>query len=390
MDRYDPWDAAIRDDPYPAYRWLRDKHPRYRQDELDFYVLSLHEDVKGALRDPERLISGDGVARIPSTELVMVGDDPPEHTRLRRVGARAFTRPAMARHEERIRALAYQLVDGAVENGTVDAIADVADPFILEALTGVLGVPNDQPDAMLAMTEAAFTQISARDDPGPLPPVVFDVGARIDPVVEERKRSGKAGSGDLVDAVVAHAEPDADGWRLDRFGRATFVTSLITPGIDTTRNLIGNALHAFARHPEQWERFRAGETTAADVVEEALRYEAPVQGFFRTVVEPFEAAGGEVPAGARVLLLFGSANRDERVFDDPDRFDVGRRPTDHLAFGSGIHFCLGAGLARLEGAALFDALRELAARFELAGTGQRSPDALLRGWRSLPLTLVPA
>jgi cytochrome P450 len=390
---YDPWDPSVHRDPYPAYRWLRREAPRYRHEDLGFTVLSRHRDVTAALRDPARLSSADGVGLVPQEGLVLVGEDPPEHTRRRRLASRAFTRPALARHAEAVEAVISRLVDAALERGTVDVVSEIGDPLTLEVLTGVLGIPLEEPDAMLAQTRAIFAAISARtagDLPTDLAVLNLDVGSRVDACIEARKRAGTPGQGDLVDAVVAHAEPDADGWRLDRLARATFVTALIAPGLDTTRNLVANALHALAQHPDQWRRFREGEVGGADVVEEALRYDAPVQGFFRSALEPVEVAGGVLPPGTRVLLLFGSANRDESVFEDPDRFDVARRPTEHLAFGSGIHFCVGAGLARLEGAALLEALRARVARLEPAGEGTRLPDALLRGWTDLPLTFVPA
>ncbi|MBI2169577.1 MAG: cytochrome P450 [Actinobacteria bacterium] len=389
--RYDPWDEPVMADPYPAYERLRAEAPCYQNPERGFFVLSRHGDVARGLRSNEQMISGHGVALQEQPSGLFVSEDPPSHTKTRRVAARAFTKPAMAKHQAFVADVAERVVaDGLAAVGPIDAIGDVANRLAFEGLVHVLGVPDVSPADCFAMSEAVFRSISDPDGKGidEVNQLGLTVGLQVDGVVEERKRSNVAGPGDVVDAVVARTEPDDDGWRLNRYGRSEYVTALIGPGLETTRHLVGNGIELIARHPEEWARVRNGEVAASAFVEEVLRFEAPVQGFFRTASEPVAVDGAQIPAGSRVLMLYGSANRDEHVFDDAGSFRPARDATEHLAFGLGIHYCLGAGLARLEATALFEALARAVDRIDLAGDGERCGMALMRGWRSLPVQFV--
>lgn len=190
---------------------------------------------------------------------------------------------------------------------------------------------------------------------------------------------------DGLAAAILAAPPD----QLDPLEGLSLVFSILVAGIDTTVNLIGNALAAFAEHPNEWARLRSQPTLATSAVEEALRYDTPTRSFFRRTVEPCHLGTAELPAGSGLAVLFGAANRDPDAFEDPDRFDIGRSPNDHLGFGSGIHLCLGAPLARLEGVALLTELAATVAAIEPAGQPARHGSTMIRGFEHLPLRLVP-
>jgi cytochrome P450 len=391
IDCYDPWDAAVHADPWPHYRWLRDEQPCYRNDDLDIYVLSRHGDVSAALRDHTTFISADGVSRWVRHDLTVLGDDPPRHTQTRRVGSRAFTRPAMANYHEEMARLAATVVGTALEREAVDAMADIADPLATTGLASVLGISELAHPPMIASSRGVFDSISAReeaDQPGDWMDRLLPIGAEIDAIIEARREAGTIGRGDVIDSVIAHGEANDDGFRLSRFDRAVYVTSLIGPGLGTTRHLIGSGIEAIAKFPDAWQQVRTGAVDAALFVEETLRFEAPIQGFFRGTSAKASVAGTDIPAGSRVLMLYGSANRDERVYSRPDVFDPARPEHDHLAFGSGAHFCMGAGLARLEATMLFREMAQHVAAIELTGEGGRAQAVLLRGWESLPVRLV--
>jgi len=387
---YNPWEPEVLADPYPAYRRLRDESGCHHNDALGFYVLSRFQDVSAALRDHVRLSSADGVGLLVENDLTLVGQDPPAHTKARRLATHPFTRQGLAGHAETMSDEVERLITRAIASGTVDVVEQIADPFVTSTLGRVFGMPDPDARAWLAGSNLVFDRICARDEPFDLAAsqVMLDVFTGIDAVVEARKISGQTGPGDIVDAVIARATPDADGWRLSRGPRALFVGSLIAPGLQTTRHMVSSGFALIGAFPDEWRRVREGEVDVELFVEEILRYEPPIQGFFRATREPVTVDGAEIPAGGRVLVLFASANRDERVFSNADRFRVDRTSAENVSFGAGIHYCLGAGLARMEASALFGALRERVAQVELIESGAvRSTQALLRGWARLPVTL---
>jgi cytochrome P450 len=202
-------------------------------------------------------------------------------------------------------------------------------------------------------------------------------------LVEERRHAGGE------DMLAKLSGPREDG-ALAAHELFWFCLLLLVAGNETTTNLIGNLMLTLLQDPAQWDLLRARPDLVAGAVEESVRRDAPIQGLFRTAVEPHATGGGEIPAGGRVLLLFGAANRDLDHYDDPDRFDPERGATDHLGFGSGIHLCLGAHLARLEGRAVFTTLLDRVSRIEPAGDPVRGTNPALRGMARLPVRLVPA
>jgi beta-dihydromenaquinone-9 omega-hydroxylase len=385
---YDPFAADVIADPYPWYRRLQDEAPLYRQEPLDFWVLSRYADVLAGARAHGVLSSAESVTYARAPIPMMLTMDPPDHTRLRRLVARDFTPTAVSQWRPLVERLASEAVDAMLAAGTVDLVAELASPLPVKVIAEVLGVPaadyaqfrewSDLAVESLALTDPDDSERAARAIGGILGMQAYFAG-----LVEERRRQPR---NDMVSRLVQPREEGA----LTSDEVFWFCLLLLVAGNETTTNLLGNILLVFAQHPDQWELVRARPELVPLAIEESVRRDAPIQGLFRTAVAPYRVGDAEVPVGGRVLLLFGAANRDPRRFDDPDTFLVDRGATDHLGFGSGIHLCLGAHLARLEGTVVLTQLVERVRRVELAGDAVRGTNPILRGMARLPLALVPA
>ena len=383
---YDPFAADTIADPYPWYQRLQDEAPLYRQEPLDFWVVSRYEDVLAGLRAHTVLSSAESVtyARVPLP--MMLTMDPPGHTRLRRLVARDFTPTAIGRWRPLVERLASEAVDAMLAAGTVDAVAELASPLPVKVIAEVLGIPADDYSQFrhwsdlavesLAVTDANDSERATRAIGGILSMQAYFAG-----LTDERRREPRD---DMVSRLV---QPREDG-ALTSEEVFWFCLLLLVAGNETTTNLLGNILLTFAEDPDQWDLVRARPDLVPQAIEESVRRDAPIQGLFRTAVSPYRVGDAEVPADGRVLLLFGAANRDPRRFDRPDEFRLDRDTTDHLGFGSGIHLCLGAHLARLEATVVLTQLAQRVRRFELAGDALRGTNPVLRGMAKLPLRLV--
>jgi beta-dihydromenaquinone-9 omega-hydroxylase len=386
---YDPFAEEVVADPYPWYRRLQDEAPVYRQDELDFWVLSRYDDVLAGARAHAALSSSEGVVYTRAPLPMMLTMDPPDHTRLRRMVSRDFTPTAVSQWRPLVEGLAAQAVDRMLEAGTVDAVEMVTAPLPMQVIADVIGVPaadypqfkawSDQIVVGLAITSPTDTAKADVMIDGILAMQEYTKGL----VAERRERPRD----DMLTKLV---QPREDGGLLHDGEVFWFLLLLLVAGNETTTNLLGNILLTLAEEPAHWARLQAEPGLVPSAVEESLRRDAPIQGFFRTVVEPYVVHDVEIPARDRVLLLWGAANRDPRHYDDPDTFRIERNPSDHLGFGSGIHLCLGAHLARLETTAVLDQLLRRAQHVELAGQPARGTNPILRGMAHLPLRLTPA
>ena len=385
---YDPFAADTVADPYPWYRRLQDEAPLFRQEALRFWVLSRYDDVLAGARAHGSLSSAEGVIYIRQPLPMMLTMDPPDHTRLRRIVARDFTPSAVSAWRSLVEGLAVDAVDRMLQERTTDAVQAVASPLPILVIARILGVPpDDYPQfrdwsdkivESLAVIDPADVERANRTVEG-----ILALQRYMATLVEERRRTP---NGDLLSRLV---QPRDEG-ALDDSEVFWFSLLLLVAGNETTTNLLGNLLHTLASTPALWDQLRTRPDLVPAAIEESLRHDSPIQGFFRTVVAPYPVQGVEVPAGDRVLLLFGAANRDPRHYDDPERFRVERHPADHLGFGSGIHLCLGAQLARLEAAAVLRELVQRVRRLEPAGDPVRGTNPILRGMAKLPLTLTPA
>ena len=379
-----PWPPHVLDDPYPFYAQLRAEAPVARVPGTDVFVLSRYGDVEAALRDWRAFSSAEG----PTYARIKIGGavslDPPEHTRVRRLAQVCF-RPSKTRAlEARVEEIVAERLDRALESGEVEFVEAVTDVLPILMICHLLELPTADAPMFRRWADEAFEMNSAVSADA-VSSVVDSFAASLEyfsAVLAERA----ANPGDDPFSILL--QPTPDGERLADDEILTMARGLLTAGNGTTRALLGNGTWCLARNPDQWELLRSRPELADDTVEETLRYESPLQGFFRTVTEPLELRGVETPAGARVFLLYGSANRDEEVYPDAASYRVARPASGHLAFGAGPHFCLGSDLARLQGRVLF---REMARRFdrlELSDEARLRATPVSRGVSRLPLRIT--
>lgn len=381
LDSYDPFAPEVIADPYPWYLWLQREAPEYHEPVHDIWVLSRFDDVMAAARSQDVFSSAEGITYSRFALPMMITADPPDHTRLRRLVARDFTPRMMSSWARRIDELVASALDAAAGREPWDFVSAVAAPLPVQVIAEVLGIPSaDHADFKRWSDEIvegfALTDPSDSERASKIMTGLTSLRGYLIELIRDRRT---APTDDLLSRLAA---PRDDG-TLDDDEVFWFCFLLLVAGNETTTNLLSNMVLAFLDAPDQWSLLRSrGEELVAPAVEEALRYDSPVQGFFRTTLSPWKS----MPPGARVLLLFGAANRDPSRWPDADRFIIERERQDHLAFGSGIHLCLGAHLARLEGAAVLRALMSLCPDgLSLAGEVVRNTNPMLRGPTSLPL-----
>jgi cytochrome P450 len=355
---FDPFDRKLHEDPYPVYRRLRDEFPVHHNARLRFYTLSRHADVLAALQTPELYISGKGVyVGMPegSEEAtgqfpLLITTDRPRHTQLRALVSRAFTPRRIARLEPRIRAIARELLDDVKGRSEFDLVREFSGPLPTIVIAELLGVPAEDQEWFKekSIAVAQFDPTKPRDAASMAP--ALELGRYLADVFAARRREPRD---DLISALLA---AEIDGERLNDIELIGFGFLLLVAGNETTTNLISNAAILLDRHRDQRRLLLEDPGRIPGAIEEFLRYDSPVQGLARTTAAPVTLHGVTIPEGRKVLLLFGSANHDERAIPDADRFDVLRTPNPHVAFGFGAHFCLGANLARLEARVAFEEL----------------------------------
>jgi cytochrome P450 len=390
-------DPAVLADPHPVLAELRESGPVHRLDGstgVPVWMVTRYDDVLAALSDPR--LSNDPHHASALTEVLrgdflsrsMIGTDPPEHTRLRRLVSKAFTARRVEGLRPRVQEITDALLDRISPRGNADLVADFGLPLPITVIGELLGIPEADRDRFREWTDEML------DRP-------FDPGSDLALVAAARERM----HGYLADLVAAKRAAPADdlltdlveatdeGQRLDAQELLAMTFLLLIAGYVTTVSLIGNGTLALLRQPEQLDRLRADPSLVPQMVEELLRFDGPVNpGLTRFALEDLEIGGVRIPRGDMVMLAIAAADRDPRRFSDPDRLDVGAVDPGHLAFGHGIHYCLGAPLARLEGQVAFTALLTrlpglaLAAREdELRWTG----GGVLRSLRELPVTFIP-
>lgn len=385
------------DDPYPAYRVLREAAALHRVPDLGVHIVARHEDVatllahRAASTRPDPVTSGIPEDALRFLSRVLLFMDGEEHTRLRKLVNRAFTPRAVERLRSRVAEIADQLLDELVERGEAELLADFAFPLPITVIADMLGVPASDQGAFRAQVPKLTPLLEVNSGPDALEragEALWFFATYFQPLFEQRRAEPRD---DLLSALV-HAEVDGD--RLDPIDALITAILLLGAGHETTMNLLGNGLLALLRHPDQLALVRDGEVPAIQAVEELLRYDPPVQLTARRFTEAVEVSSGEViPEGGFAMLLLAGANRDPRVFADPERLDVTRTDVRHLSFGHGPHYCLGAALARLEAEVAFPKLLRRLPGLELAGEVHFRPTTTLRGVTALPLTFragVPA
>ncbi len=388
---WDPFDTEIDADPYDIWRRLRDEHPVYRNERHGFYALSRYADVEAAHRDPVTYSSAHGTVLeimndepVPSAMMIFL--DPPDHTRLRSLVNRAFTPRRIAHLEHRIRELCAGFLAGWQDGEPFDFVQGFGAPLPAMVIATLLGVPEpDQP----RVRELIDTTFHHDPEKGMVNDVSLSASIELHEYLEDLvgKRRSDPHDDMLSDLMAAELTDHEGNVRfLTTYEAASFADLLVTAGTETVARLLGWAAVLLAEHPDQRADLAAHPEAIPNAVEELLRYEAPspVQG--RWLTRDVELHGEIIPADSKVLLLTGSAGRDERKYPDAERFDVRRSFDHHVSFGYGVHFCLGASLARLEGRI---ALEEVLARrpeWTVDRDGAvRLHTSTVRGWVTVPV-----
>jgi cytochrome P450 len=373
-------------EPDAALGLLRRTCPVSWHDGARVWALARHADVQAVSSDPARFRSGQGVLLADRNRAVAAADsvlylDPPRHARYRTLVSRGFTPRRVAGLEPRVRALACELLDRVDPGRPVEVVDALTAPLPLLVIAELLGLPASDREDFRRWSDAVMAAATEITEENAL--VAMELLVYFDAQLTEREASPRD---DLLTALLA---AEVDGQRLTRQELLGFCMTLLVAGNETTRNLLTGGLLALAEWPEQRDRLVADRSLIGGAVEEMLRWTAPIMAMCRTATADTAIAGTPVAAGDYVAMLYASANRDEEVFTDPDRFDVGRSPNPHLSFGVGEHYCLGAGLARLEARVFFEEVLERWPGYELAGTPVRVPSTLLRQISSLPIRFAP-
>jgi cytochrome P450 len=390
--RFDPTDPAVHEDPYPTYARLREAGALSRGGPGQ-WVVTRYDDVAAILSDarlgnefPQEYHSfsvGDGPAR-DFFQRIVLHQDKPHHTRLRKLMGRGFGPPVVRELRAYIGGLVDAVLARAAEQGRLQAVDDLAFPLPVIVVCQLTGIPPQERDEVRPRVFALGRAFAAKVGPA-------DRVAADDAVVWLRDYIGglldlrrTRPEDDLLSRMLA-AEEDGD-----RLGHDEIVDNIIFlffAGFETAASMIATGCAALLEHPGQLAKLRADPALAAAAVEEFLRYDAPIQSRLRLVLEPIDVGGRLIRPGRVVLALIGSANRDPRHFDDPDRLDITRRPNSHLSFGGGIHYCLGAALARMEGDAVFSRLPAAFRAIELEGPPVRAVDSAFRTYSSVPISV---
>lgn len=387
-----PYSHEFHDDPFPVYRELRDHAPCYRNADLGFWALSRYEDVLAALHDPETYCSRYGITLEADNPLPMLlTTDPPAHTDLRRLVSRAFTPRRVADLEPEIRALARQFLAGLVEKGEGDLVADYAARLPMDVIARMLGVPEADEEQLRDWTNALLDRDEGVPD---VTPAGIEAATHLykyfcDFVAERRTAIAKGNApDDLTTALCATGAGNA-GLADDQV--VGFLFLLIIAGNETTTKLLANCMLALQRFPAERAKVVADHNRIPDAIEEILRQEGSTQLMARTLTRDVELHDEQMHEGDKVLLLLGSANRDERVWDRPDEFDLDRsRAVQHVGFGHGIHVCLGAALARLEMRVSLEEIFRAMPNYAIDEPAcTRVHSGNVRGWATVPLRVAP-
>lgn len=366
------------ENPYPLFAQARQTAPVFYSPIFNLWCITRYRDVRAALMDPQRF-SSKFLIRTPYTapaevtnvlsqgypeEHILLNEDPPEHARTRHLVNQAFAPRRIYGMEPKIKLLANQLIDRFIDDGQADLMAQLASPLPMAVLAELMGLPNDDLDQIKRWTEDLIMLVSP--EVSPERQIASARGSvAFQRYLEAQMNERMAAPSDDLLSTLAHVTFE-NGERLTVSQLISLLFTVIFAGHETTTNLIGNTVLQMFTQPGLWEQIQAEPARVPDAIEETLRIDGPIRAMFRATTEDIALDGATIPAGSQVLLLFGAANRDDEIFADPDRFDLNRANKEqHLGFGRGIHFCVGATLARLE------------ARIALAALAERIPQARL-------------
>ncbi|MGN2640226.1 cytochrome P450 [Nocardia takedensis] len=388
---FDPYDYLFHEDPYPTYQRLRTEAPLYHNPHLDFYALSRHADVTAAFRDSTRLSSANGVSLDPAAwgphahkTMSFLAMDDPRHMRMRKLVFKGFTPRRVAEMEDRIRELTFEYLEPALERGEFDWIEDFAGKLPMDVISELMGVPV--PDRA-EIRRLADLVVHREDGVLDVPDAAVHASLSLIGYYAEMVTARRANPTEDLTSALLDAEIDGDTLTDEEI--IGFMFLMVVAGNETTTKLLGNALYWAAKNPDEYAKVAGDLDLVPNWVEETLRYDTSSQMVARSSTVDIPYHGGVIPANSKVLLLIGSANRDPEAFVDGDTYRIDRTDTSALAsFGAGVHFCLGAHLARLESVV---ALREFATRvksYTVREAGiERVHSSNVRGFAALPLAV---
>ncbi|WP_405830651.1 cytochrome P450 [Streptomyces sp. NBC_01176] len=397
---FDPWDPAFVADPYPAYAELRARGRVHYYEPTDQWLVPHHADVSALLRDrrlgrtyQHRFTHEDFGRTAPPPEHEpfhvlndhgMLDLEPPDHTRIRRLVSKAFTPRTVERLAPYVRRLAAELVGDLVEAGGGDLLTDVAEPLPVAVIAEMLGIPESDRAPLRPWSAdicGMYELNPSRETAARAVRASVEFTEYLRELIEARR---KEPGDDLISGLIAaHDEGD----RLTEQEMISTCVLLLNAGHEATVNATVNGWWTLFRHPDRLAALRADRSLVPTAVEELMRYDTPLQMFERWVLDDIEIDGTTIPRGAEIALLFGSANHDPAVFTRPGELDLSRTDNPHISFSAGIHYCIGAPLARIELAASLGALLELAPTLRLAAEPERKPNFVIRGLEGLSVAL---
>jgi cytochrome P450 len=386
----DPFSDEFLTEPYPFHEQMREAGAVVQLDTYDIFGMARYADVHAALNDWQTFSSARGVgiedfAKVKSWRppSMMLETDPPAHDKARNVMAPIFSTGVMRRLRDAWLVKAIVLIEELLDRREFDAIEDLAMVFPLRVFPDAVGLRKDGRENLLPFGNMVFNSF------GPKNALFHDSIAQAEPVLtwinDQCRRDALApgGFGSQIFAAVNRGE-------IVEEEAVVLTRNMLTAGLDTTVNGIGNAIHAFCLFPDQWEVLRANHALVRPAFDEAVRWSSPVQTFFRTATRDVQIEGVTIPESSKVLLFLGAANRDPRRFENPDRYDIRRVTQGHVGFGSGLHVCVGQMVARMEADAVLSAMAERVARIELIGKPERHLNNTLRALSRLPVRMIPA
>jgi cytochrome P450 len=386
----DPFDMNFFADPYPTHELLREAGPVVYLDKWNVYGVARYAEVHAVLNDPATFCSSRGVGlsdfskekpwRPPS---LILEADPPAHTRTRAVLSTVLSATVMKQLRGQFAAAAEARLDALLEKRRFDAIADLAEAYPLSIFPDALGLRPEGREHLLPYASLVF---NAFGPPNELRKEAIERSAPHQAYVAEQCQRDNLTPGGIGACIHAHVDTGA----ITATEAPLLVRSLLSAGLDTTVNGIGAAVYCLARFPDQFQKLRDDPTLARNAFEEAVRFESPVQTFFRTTTRDVELSGARIGEGEKVLMFLAAANRDPRRWEAPDSYDITRRTSGHVGYGSGIHMCVGQLVARLEGEVMMAALARRVARIDITGEPKRLFNNTLRGLSSLPVEITPA
>ena len=395
-------DPAFLDDPYPTLAAMREASAVHHDEQTGRWFITRHADVRACLRDRRlgrnfRHVGNEAEFAAPPLDArwtsfwdverwSLLWIEPPDHTRIRKLVAAAFTPRSVEAMRAPAQAIAQRLLEPIVERGECELLRDFAQPYSVEIICRLMGVPTDRAHDLLDWSHR-IVKMYELHVPDESAAAANAAASDFREYVRELSAYRRHHPGD--DLVTRLTEARVDGERLTEAEIVSTIVVLLNAGHEATVNTIGNGVLALLRNPREWTRLKRGEVTPANAIEEFIRWDPPLQLFERWVLEDgVEVAGVPIPRGQRIAMLFGAANRDPRVFANPEQFDVGRvNAHDHIGFGGGIHACIGAPLARIELEVGLHAILNRMSGFELAAEPKRSGTFVIWGVKSLHLTL---